>query len=226
MRAFFAASCLAALVTASPVALPLANVPALAFDGRTVDTPAPQPPPGRAPAAPQAAEPRTSEGTAPDRMKRLDALFAALKAAPDAEAAKSIATRIDIALTPSGSDTADLLMARASQAMQAKKYDLAVELLDGVLAVEPNHLDAWNRRATVFYLQQDYEDSLRDLQQVVAREPRHYAAWMGIALICKDLGDDANALKAARQALAIYPQLDTAKEMEETLSLTVEGRPI
>lgn len=162
----------------------------------------------------------------PDRAKRLDALFAALKAAPDKESAKSIADRIDIALAPSGSDTADVLMGRAALAAQAKDYDLAIQLLDGVLAVVPDHLEAWNKRATIFYQQQDYADALTDLRQVVAREPRHYGAWAGIAIICKELGDEKRALEAARRALAVYPQFDQLDDMEKTLSLSVEGRPI
>ncbi|MDF2618214.1 MAG: repeat-containing protein [Xanthobacteraceae bacterium] len=162
----------------------------------------------------------------PDRGKRLDALFAALKAAPDKDSAKNIAERIDVALTPSGSDTADLLMSRAALATQAKDYDLAIELLDGVLKVEPNHLEAWNKRATVFYLKQDFSDALNDLRQVVAREPRHYGAWSGIAIICKEIGDEKHALEAARQALAIYPHLDEVEDMEKTLTISVEGRPI
>ncbi len=162
----------------------------------------------------------------PDRAKRIDALFAALKAAPSKESAKAIADRIEVALVPSDSDTADLLMSRAATATQAKDYDLAIGLLDGVLAIAPDHLDAWNRRATVFYLKEDFVDSLADLRQVVAREPRHYGAWAGIALICKELGDEKHALEAARMALAVYPQLDSMKDMEKELAIKVEGRPI
>ncbi|MBS9479154.1 tetratricopeptide repeat protein [Ancylobacter radicis] len=170
--------------------------------------------------------PVESGNAEPDRAKRLDALFAALKAAPDEESAKQIAARIDIALTPSGSDTADVLMSRAALATQAKDYDLAIQLLDGVLVVSPDHLEAWNKRATVFYLKQDFSDALVDLRQVVAREPRHYGAWAGIAIICKEIGDEKHALEAARRALAVYPHLDEVEEMEEELTLTVEGRPI
>ncbi|RTL94157.1 hypothetical protein EJV44_14755 [Ancylobacter aquaticus] len=168
----------------------------------------------------------TAKPAEPDRGKRLDALFAALKAAPDEESAKAIAARIDVALTPSGSDTADLLMARASQATQAKKFDLAVELLDGLLAIEPDYLEAWNKRATVFFLRQDFSNALIDLRQVVAREPRHYGAWAGIAIICKEIGDEKRSLEAARHALALYPHLGEIKDLEEELSIKVEGRPI
>lgn len=206
------------------------------------DAPKPVPPVLRSdpgPAAPNAARPgdgrnadgKTADGKAAappevDHAKRLDALFEALKAAPTKDAAKAIADRIDVALLPSDSDTADLLMSRAAIATEAKEFDLAIQLLDGVLAVAPNHLEAWNKRATVFYLKQDYSDSLADLRQVVAREPRHYGAWAGIALICKDIGDDKHALEAARHALAIYPQLEQMQDMEKELSIKVEGRPI
>ncbi len=182
-------------------------------------------PPPKATERPDSAAP-AAKPTEPDRAKRLDALFAALKVAPDEESAKQIAARIDVALTPSGSDTADLLMARASQATQAKQFDLAVELLDGLLRIEPDYLEAWNKRATVFFLRQDFSNALIDLRQVVAREPRHYGAWAGIAIICKEIGDDKRALDAARRALAIYPHLDAMEDMEEELAIKVEGRPI
>lgn len=175
---------------------------------------------------------KAADGKAPlksaevDAGKRLDALFEALKAAPTKDSAKAIADRIDVALLPSNSDTADLLMSRAALATEAKEFDLAIQLLDGVIAVAPDHLEAWNKRATIFYLKQDFSDSLADLRQVVAREPRHYGAWAGIALICKDIGDDKRALEAARRALAIYPQLDQMKDMEKELAIKVEGRPI
>lgn len=178
--------------------------------------------PGRAPPAVGAA----AKPAEPDRGKRLDALFAALKAAPDKESAQEIAQRISVALTPSGSDTTDLLMSRAALAMQAKDYDLSIELLDAILRIEPDYLEAWNKRATIFFMREDFSDALTDLRQVVAREPRHYGAWAGIAIICKEIGDQKHALEAARQALDIYPHLEEVEDMEKELSLSVEGRPI
>lgn len=228
MRALFAVLIIAAS-TAGPLAAqaqsptPGANAPLIERDSKG-DQPK-EAPAGTKPAGPKQS-PLTDANSEPDRAKRLDALFAALKVAPSKEAAKGIADRIEIALTPSGSDTTDVLMGRASQALQAKDYDLTIELLDGVLRISPDHLDAWNKRATVFYLQQDFADALVDLRQVVAREPRHYGAWAGIAIICKEIGDEKHALEAARQALAVYPHLESVEDMEKTLTISVEGRPI
>lgn len=229
MRALFAALIIATASTAGPLAAqaqsptPGANAPLIERDSKG-DQPKGAPAEGKQTGAKQS--PLTDATAEPDRAKRIDALFAALKVAPNKEAAKAIADRIDIALTPSGSDTADVLMGRATQALQAKDYALTIELLDGVLRVSPDHLDAWNKRATVFYLQQDFSDALVDLRQVVAREPRHYGAWAGIAIICKEIGDEKHALEAARRALAIYPHLESVEDMEKTLTISVEGRPI
>ncbi|WP_425531979.1 tetratricopeptide repeat protein [Ancylobacter koreensis] len=226
MRALFAV-----LILAGSLGAPFAGMPSAAL-AQNAGPPLAQPPAAADDARPDAAPEAKAAGAAdkpssePDRAKRLDALFAALKAAPDKESAKGIAERIDIALTPSGSDTADLLMSRAALATEAKDFDLAVQLLDGVLKVSPDHLEAWNKRATVFYLKQDFADALVDLRQVVAREPRHYGAWAGIAIICKEIGDEKRALEAVRQARAIYPYLDEMDDMEKTLSISVEGRPI
>lgn len=179
---------------------------------------------------PEATAPR--EGATPrarpqrDRRAQLDALFEALKIAPDDESAKAVGNRIDSIFAQSGSASADLLMARAELAAEAKEYDLAVELLNSVLAISPDHLGALARRATIFYVQDDYADALSDISEVLAREPRHYTALFGLALIMREMGDDKAALAAARRALAINPHLDGAKDMVKELAVTVDGRDI
>ncbi|QFR33326.1 tetratricopeptide repeat protein [Ancylobacter sp. TS-1] len=224
MRALFAVFVIAAASLGVQIGAPLLGAPSGA---RAQGAALPDRPAAKAgPSGEAAKPPGDAAAQEPDRGKRLDALFAALKVAPDKESAKGIAERIDIALTPSGSETTDLLMSRAALASEAKDFDLAIQLLDGVLAISPDHLDAWNKRATIFYLKQDFSDALVDLRQVVAREPRHYGAWAGIAIICKEIGDEKRALEAVRNARAIYPHLDEVEDMEKTLTISVEGRPI
>src|SRR4026209_3048122 len=73
--------------------------------------------------------PRTPRG---DRTKNLDFLFEALKAAPDADAAKLVESRIWALWFASGSDTADLMMSRVKTATDEKDTKLALQLLDAV----------------------------------------------------------------------------------------------
>jgi tetratricopeptide (TPR) repeat protein len=161
-----------------------------------------------------------------DRTRGLDFLFGALKAAPDENSAKHVEARIWALWLQTPSDTAALLMMRAKAAMDAQQMDTALKLLDAVVKLRPDYVEAWNRRATLYYLKNDYAHSLQDIEQVLVREPRHFGALAGLGMIMQDLGDDKRALDAFRKALAVNPHLDKVPELVRTLSEKVEGRDI
>jgi tetratricopeptide (TPR) repeat protein len=161
-----------------------------------------------------------------DRAHGLDFLFGALKAAPDEESARNVEARIWALWTQTTSDTTALLMTRAKAAMDAKQMDVALKLLDAVVKLRPDYVEGWNRRATLYYLQNDYTRSLEDIQQVLAREPRHFGALAGLGMIMQELGDDKRALDAFRKALAVDPHLEKVPELVKTLTEKVEGRDI
>src|SRR3954451_9829532 len=94
-----------------------------------------------------------------DRGRGLDFLFGALKAAPDEASAKHVEARIWAMWMQTPSDTAALLMSRAKTAMDAQKSDIALKLLDSVIKLRPDYVEAWNRRATIYYMQNDYARS-------------------------------------------------------------------
>jgi tetratricopeptide (TPR) repeat protein len=156
----------------------------------------------------------------------LDFLFGALKAAPDDASARHVEARIWALWLQTPSDTAALLMMRAKAAMDAQQIDVALKLLDAIIKLRPDWTEAWNRRATLYYLQNDYARSLADIQQVLAREPRHFGALAGLGMIMEDLGDDKRALEAFRKALAVNPHLEKVPELVRQLSEKVEGRDI
>ena len=209
---------------ASTILAALAAVVALAQPAPASPVQAPHEPPGRKdlvepPANPPKLRPR-------DGVHNLDFLFGALKVAPDETSAKTIEDRIWALWLTSGSDTCNLLMMRVKTAVDAENYDLAVRLLDSIIELRPNYVEAWNRRATVFFLQHDYGSALADLQQVLTREPRHFGALTGLGAIMQDVGDDKDALDAYRRALAVDPHLKGVAEKVKTLTEKVEGRDI
>jgi len=161
-----------------------------------------------------------------DRTKGLDFLFGALKAAPDEASAKHVEARIWAIWMQTPSDTAALLMVRAKAAMDAQQTDVALKLLDAVVKLRPDYVEAWNRRATLYYLRNDYARSLADIQQVLVREPRHFGALAGLGMIMQDLGEEKRALEAFRKALAVNPHLDKVPDLVKTLTEKVEGRDI
>lgn len=159
-------------------------------------------------------------------QRDLDFLFGALKAAPDADAAKAVEARIWAVWVVSKSDTANLLMSRARGAVEAKNLDVAAQLLDRVVVLRPDYVEGWNRRATVRFMQQDYLRAVEDIQQVLAREPRHFGALAGLGLILQELGDDKRALQAYRKALEINPHMQRIPDTVKSLTEKVEGRDI
>ena len=160
------------------------------------------------------------------RRATLDDLFNRLAAAKDEAEAKGIANLIERRWMRSGSDTADLLLTRATDAIQAKEFPLAIELLDRVIALQPDWAEAWNRRATAFFLLEDTASAMADLRQVLTREPRHFGAWAGLGHIYNAGGDKARALEAYRKALAINPKMETLRDLVGRLAPEIDGRDI
>jgi tetratricopeptide (TPR) repeat protein len=196
-------------------------VPAMAFaqnDPRVI------PPPKSQKKLPEAPSKLPKVGA--DKTRGLDFLFGALKAAPDEASAKHVEARIWALWLQTPSDTAALLMLRAKAAIDANKPDVALKLLDSVIKLRPEYIEAWNRRATLYYLKNDYVRSLEDIQQVLIREPRHFGALAGLGMIMQDLGDEKRALEAYRKALAVNPHLEQVPERVKALTEKVEGRDI
>lgn len=169
------------------------------------------------PNAPEAPAPRSPAAT-------LDRLFERLNAAKSPDEAKGIANLIQRRWARSGSDTADLLMSRAQQALKQREFPLAIELLDRVIALEPDWAEGWNQRANALFLIGDPIRSMIDIGEALKREPRHYGAMMGLGSILRQQGDDKRAMVAYRRALAVYPQLEAVKEAVEALKTEVDGR--
>jgi len=164
--------------------------------------------------------------TRESRAAFLTTLYDQLKQAPSEEAAELVVKAIEKVWRQSGSDTADLLMERAALAIQAKNLPLAMELLSALVQVAPEYAEAWNQLATVHFMQDDYRKAMQGLRQVLTLEPRHFKAIEGLALILRELGDKKGALRAVRRALAIHPQLKSAKQAEDELMRDVEGQGI
>jgi tetratricopeptide (TPR) repeat protein len=167
--------------------------------------------------------PKVQQG---DRARNLDFLLGALKVAPDETSAKAIEDRIWALWQASGSDTVDVLMTRVKQATDAGSYDLALRLLDAIIEIRPQFVEAWNRRATIFFLKKDYSDSLSDIQHVLAQEPRHFGALAGLGTILEEVGDEKHALEAYRKALAVHPHLKGVAEHVKSLADKIDGRDI
>ena len=126
----------------------------------------------------------------------------------------------------SGSDTVDLLMSRAERFVKESDLDLALKILDATIDIAPDDAEAWRRRATVHYLQKDYELALADLRHALDLDPKHYKAINDLGIVLEAMGSKKEALEAYRKALAVNPFLEQARQAVEELSRAVEGQDI
>ncbi|MEN3792709.1 tetratricopeptide repeat protein [Fulvimarina sp. MAC3] len=163
---------------------------------------------------------------AEQQPETLDTLFADLKRISDEDEAKRTARKIQRRWQDSGSATIDLLMRRATQAMGHKQNDAVLDLLDQVLVLEPDYVEAWNRRATAHFASGDYGKSISDIEQTLAREPRHWGALMGLALILERTDENEKALEVYGEVLDVYPALKSAQDAVGRLSEKLTGPSI
>jgi tetratricopeptide (TPR) repeat protein len=106
---------------------------------------------------------------------------------------------------------ATALLEAATDAIVAGDYPEAERLLDSLVRTRPEFAEAWNKRATLYYLMDRDDESLADLQRVLDLEPRHFGAMCHFAQICLAKGDAEAALYALDTALRLNPHLDEAR---------------
>lgn len=172
----------------------------------------------------QAKEPVTTAANA--QQARLDKLFSDLKRQRNEKAAERIAGNIWQEWLKSGSASIDLMMQWSQKAIEAQKFDVALDFLDQVTTLDPDYAEGWNRRATVHYMMKSYGKSMADIEQTLRLEPRHFGALSGMAQIMADTDHKQSALEAWQRVLAVYPMMRSAQAEVATLSDELAGEGI
>jgi len=160
------------------------------------------------------------------KAEQLDDLFQTLKSASSKEAAQAAEDGIWHLWLESGSDTVDLLMTWAMKAMQAKDYATALDFLDRVIIMKPDYAEGWNKRATVYFMMNDYSKSIADIGKTLALEPRHFGALSGLGMIMREIGENKRAIEAYQKALAVDPNLEGVQKALDELQAKAAGKQI
>jgi tetratricopeptide (TPR) repeat protein len=111
-------------------------------------------------------------------------------------------------------------MAAAIEAIGAGALDLARPMLDRLVEKEPRWAEAWNKRATLAFIQKRDADALADIEQTLLLEPRHFGAVSGFGQICLRHERFAEARAAFQIALGINPHLLGLREAIEEIGGT------
>jgi len=109
--------------------------------------------------------------------------------------------------------------------LQENNFKKALYVFDKIIEKAPAFSEAFNKRATTYYLMKKYDKSLMDIKATLILEPRHFGALSGLGLIFMNLGDYQRALVAFTKVLKIYPFSSSGranmKVIERELNLKV-----
>jgi tetratricopeptide (TPR) repeat protein len=94
----------------------------------------------------------------------------------------------------------------------------ALQAFNAAVTAKPDFAEAWNKRATLYYLLRRYAESIADIEQTLELEPRHFGALSGLALIREAQNRPFEALEALERVSQIHPQLPNLRERVDRLT--------
>jgi tetratricopeptide (TPR) repeat protein len=102
-------------------------------------------------------------------------------------------------------------MDTAIAALAGRDTETAQGILDRLVAAHPDWPEAWNKRATLYFVMERDAESLADIRRTLELEPRHFGALCGFAQICLRRGERVAAAAALERALQLNPHLEAAR---------------
>ena len=154
--------------------------------------------------------------------RRLDDLFDQLARSKGAHEAQAIENAIWSIWVQHPDERAQRYMFAGIRQINDGQLREALITFERLVEMAPSFAEAWNKRATVAYLLNDYDASARDIAETLKLEPRHFGALSGLGLVNIALGRAEAAITAFEMALAHHPHLPGARENIEMLRETLK----
>lgn len=93
----------------------------------------------------------------------------------------------------------------------------AVRTFTNLIESRPDFTEAWNKRATVYYLLEEDDLSIADCEEVLKRNPHHFGALSGFGQLMLRKGEPERALEYFERALTINPNMEGVRASIELL---------
>lgn len=122
----------------------------------------------------------------------------------------------------SGDAAIDKLYREGLALMQSGDTSKAIEVFGEIITKRPQFAEAWNKRATIYYMSGNYDLSLRDCEEVLKWVPQHFGALVGYAQMLSERGQPERALELLERASKVNPYLANADLMMEALRVQIE----
>ena len=120
---------------------------------------------------------------AEDQNKELDRLFLELKKNIPSKSS-NIEQQIWLLWSTHPSDEKlTSLLDEGSRLVQDQKLYKAISIFTDAIELDPTWAEAWNKRATVYYMLGQYDKSMFDIKTTLELEPRHFGAMDGMISI-------------------------------------------
>ena len=150
--------------------------------------------------------------TANERDAQLDKLFNELKR--NTSSSSSIVQKIwTLWSTHPTDEKLTSILDEGSRLVQDQKLAKAIEIFTDVIKMDPTWAEAWNKRATVYYMIGEFQKSQDDIDKVLELEKRHFGALAGQGLVNIQLKNYEKAILSYKKAQEIYPSMQSPKTM-------------
>ena len=103
------------------------------------------------------------------------------------------------------------------QAIRIRNYPLAIRFFNNLIEEDPSFAEAWNKRATVYFMMGEFDKSMLDIVKTLELEPRHFGALDGMGLIFIHQGQYQEALRVYDKMLEIFPYSIKTKEKKDSI---------
>lgn len=154
----------------------------------------------------------------------LDSLFDSLQETQDAGDAQRLTSEIwSRWSTHPTQETLTSRLQRGASMMSQGDYVHAEAIFSKIIEEDPAFAEAWNKRATLYYLQGQISKSRADIAQTLLLEPRHFGALAGLGMIELSVGNLQGALLAYEQAVAVNPHMTDAVQIIDQLVEKLRG---
>ena len=163
---------------------------------------------------------------ADDRSSELNDLFNELKII-DKNLSFEVEQQIwKIWSTHPDNDELTSMLSVGSGFINNNEYSKAIEIFTKVIDLDPTWAEAWNKRATVLYIIGEFEKSQNDIDQVLKLEKRHFGALAGQGLVNIELENYEKALESYKEAMRIYPSMNSPKIMIKQIKDLIQRQSI
>ena len=113
-----------------------------------------------------------------------------------------------------------------SQFLRNQQLSKAIEIFTEVINLDQNWAEAWNKRATVFYMMGKFKQSQEDIDKVLALEARHFGALAGQGLVNIQLKNYEKAIFSYQQAKEIHPSMQSPEIMIRRIEELIKQQTI